>query len=122
MLEKVNKLVEKVNGFTPNSEEEVNNFRIEYLGKKGLLNDLFSAFKEVSSDQKKDFGAAINNLKVLVQNKIEDYKDSFETEETERLTVHETLPEPYSTILNYKGGPEALELYIALHPKALFRD
>ena len=83
MLEKVNKLVEKVNGFTPNSEEELNNFRIEYLGKKGLLNDLFSAFKEVPSDQKKDFGAAINNLKVLVQNKIEEYKDSFETEETE---------------------------------------
>ncbi|MDG1718838.1 MAG: phenylalanine--tRNA ligase subunit alpha [Flavobacteriales bacterium] len=83
MLEKVNKLVEKVNRFTPNSEEELNNFRIEYLGKKGLLNGLFSAFKEVPSDQKKDFGAAINNLKVLVQNKIEDYKDGFETEETE---------------------------------------
>ena len=85
MLEKVNKLVEKVNGFTPNSKDDVNNFRIEYLGKKGLLNDLFSAFKEVPSDQKKDFGAAINNLKVLVQNKIEEYKDSFETEEIKGL-------------------------------------
>ena len=83
MLEKVNKLVEKVNVFTPNSEEEINSFRIEYLGKKGLLNDLFSAFKEIPNDQKKDFGAAINNLKVLVQNKIEEYKDSFETEESE---------------------------------------
>ena len=85
MLEKVNKLVEKVNGFTPNSKDDVNNFRIEYLGKKGLLNDLFSAFKEVPSDQKRDFGAAINNLKVLVQNKIEEYKDSFETEEIKGL-------------------------------------
>ena len=83
MLEKVNELVEKVNVFTPNSEEEINSFRIEYLGKKGLLNDLFSAFKEIPNDQKKDFGAAINNLKVLVQNKIEEYKDSFETEESE---------------------------------------
>ena len=46
----------------------------------------------------------------------------FETEETERSMVHETLPEPYSTILNYKGGPEALRIYKALHPKALFRD
>ena len=85
MLEKVNKLVEKVNGFTPNSKDDVNNFRVEYLGKKGLLNDLFSAFKEVPSDQKRDFGAAINNLKVLVQNKIEEYKDSFETEEIKGL-------------------------------------
>ncbi|MGY8989102.1 MAG: phenylalanine--tRNA ligase subunit alpha, partial [Flavobacteriales bacterium] len=83
MLEKVNKLVEKVNVFTPNSEEELNNFRIEYLGKKGFLNDLFSAFKEVPNEQKKNFGESINNLKSLVQSKIEEYKDSFETEETE---------------------------------------
>jgi|TARA_R110000796_G_scaffold16601_2_gene51726 hypothetical protein len=46
----------------------------------------------------------------------------FETEETERLEVFESLPEPYITILNYKGGPEALEIYKKLHPKALFRD
>ena len=46
----------------------------------------------------------------------------FETEETERSTVHETVPEPYSTILNYKGGPEALEIYQALHPKTSWRD
>ena len=80
MLEKVNKLVKKVNGFTPNSEEELNNFRIKYLGKKGSLNNLFSAFKEVPSNQKKDFGAAINNLKQLVQSKIKEYKDNFEVE------------------------------------------
>ena len=36
MLEKVEQLVEKVKGFTPKSEEELNNFRIEYLGKKGF--------------------------------------------------------------------------------------
>ena len=71
MLEKVNKLVEKVNGFTPNSEEELNNFRIEYLGKKGYLNDLFNLFREVPNKQKKDFGESINSLKYLVQNKID---------------------------------------------------
>jgi len=80
MLEKVNKLVEKVSVFVPKNKEELNNFRIEYLGKKGLLNDLFASFKEVPNEQKKDFGATINNLKNLVQNKIEEYKDNFETE------------------------------------------
>ena len=83
MLEKVNKLVEKVIEFTPNSEEDLNNFRIEYLGKKGSLNDLFSLFREVPDEQKKEFGEAINSLKSLVQDKIEEYKDSFKTEETE---------------------------------------
>jgi len=80
MLEKVKVVVEKVISFVPKTEGELNAFRIEYLGKKGLLNDLFSSFREVPNDQKKEFGAAINNLKQLVQNKIEEYKDSFETE------------------------------------------
>ncbi|MBT6808473.1 MAG: phenylalanine--tRNA ligase subunit alpha, partial [Flavobacteriales bacterium] len=81
MLEKVEQLVEKVSNYTPNSEEELNNFRIEYLGKKGLLNDLFTSFREIPNEQKKEFGASINKLKELVQGKIDTYKDSFVKEE-----------------------------------------
>ncbi len=81
MLEKVEQLVEKVSNYTPNSEEELNNFRIEYLGKKGLLNDLFASFREIPNEQKKEFGASINKLKELVQGKIDTYKDSFIEEE-----------------------------------------
>lgn len=81
MLKKVQELVEKVNNYTPESEEDLNTFRIEYLGKKGVLNSLFSSFKEVPVEQKKEFGSSINNLKNLVQEKIEGYKDSFEDEE-----------------------------------------
>tara|TARA_B100000683_G_scaffold257562_1_gene279180 strand:- start:13454 stop:14470 length:1017 start_codon:yes stop_codon:yes gene_type:complete len=81
MLKKVQELVEKVNNYTPESEEDLNSFRIEYLGKKGVLNSLFSSFKEVPVEQKKGVGSSINNLKSLVQEKIEDYKDSFEDED-----------------------------------------
>ena len=81
MLEKVEQLVEKVSNYTPNSEGELNNFRIEYLGKKGLLNDLFASFREIPNEQKKEFGASINKLKELVQGKIDTYKDSFIEEE-----------------------------------------
>ena len=81
MLEKVRELVEKVNNYTPKSEEDLNTFRIEYLSKKGVLNKLFSSFREVPAEQKKEFGSSINNLKNLVQEKIEEYKDSFEEEE-----------------------------------------
>ena len=70
MLKKVQELVEKVNNYTPESEEDLNSFRIEYLGKKGVLNSLFSSFKEVPVEQKKGVGSSINNLKSLVQEKI----------------------------------------------------
>ena len=81
MLEKVQELVEKVEGYVPKSEEELNNFKIKYLGKKGLLNDFFASFKEIPNEQKKEFGASINKLKELVQEKIDTYIDSFEEEE-----------------------------------------
>ena len=93
MLEKVEQLVEKVKGFTPKSEEELNNFRIEYLGKKGFLNNLFASFREVPNEQKKDFGATINKLKQLVQDKIEEHKSSFETEtQSSEIDLTKNIP------------------------------
>ena len=86
MLKKTHELVLKVKNFTPKSEEELNKFRIKYLGKKGLLNDLFSSFKKIPSEQKKEYGSSINNLKKLVQEKIESYKDSFNDEELNNET------------------------------------
>ena len=93
MLEKVEQLVEKVKGFTPKSEEELNNFRIEYLGKKGFLNNLFASFREVPNEQKKDFGASINKLKQLVQVKIEEHNSSFETEtQSSEIDLTKNIP------------------------------
>ncbi|MEJ6748856.1 MAG: phenylalanine--tRNA ligase subunit alpha, partial [Flavobacteriales bacterium] len=93
MLEKVEQLVEKVKGFTPKSEEELNNFRIEYLGKKGFLNNLFASFREVPNEQKKDFGATINKLKQLVQDKIEEHKSSFEIEtQSSEIDLTKNIP------------------------------
>ena len=81
MLEKVQELVEKVKGYVPNSEDDLNNFKIKYLAKKGVLNDLFGSFKEIPKEQKKEFGASINKLKELVREKIDTYVDSFKEEE-----------------------------------------
>ena len=63
MLSKIETLVKKVEGFSPSSKEELESFRLSYLGKKGYLTSLFNSFKEVQNEQKKEFGLAINNLK-----------------------------------------------------------
>lgn len=86
MLKETHELALKVNKFTPKSEEELNNFRIKYLGKKGILNDLFASFKKVPNEQKKELGLSINNLKKLVQQKIESYKGSFVDEKLNKET------------------------------------
>ena len=59
-----------VNKFRSESKEEVEAFRVKYLGKKGILNSFFDAFKTLPSEQKKEFGAPLNKLKNAVIEKV----------------------------------------------------
>ena len=54
MLDKVTQLLQKAEGFTPKSKKELEEFRLSFLGKKGVLNELFAAFKDVSIENKKE--------------------------------------------------------------------
>jgi len=77
MLDKVKVLLEEVSSHYPKNLDELEQFRIQYLGKKGKMNDLFAAFKEVPNDQKKAFGQALNQLKQAIQNKLDEGKANF---------------------------------------------
>ena len=79
MIEKIHKLIEEAEAFSTQSLEELEIFRIKFLGKKGLLNDLFASFKEVPNEQKKDFGQAINKLKSVAQEKVSSIKTALDT-------------------------------------------
>ena len=70
MIDKIDENLSLVNAFDAQSKEEVEAFRIKYLGKKGILNDFFKAFKEVPPKEKKDYGQALNTLKNAVMEKV----------------------------------------------------
>ena len=76
MLEKIEELLVEVNSFQTQSKDEIEQFRIKFSGKKGILNDFFEKFKEVPNEQKKDFGQKINTLKQAVNNKLEELKEA----------------------------------------------
>ena len=78
MLEKVQELLREVEGFSPKNTEELEVFRIKFLGKKGVMNDLFANFKIVPNEQKKSFGQALNQLKQAAQRKLDEFKYAFE--------------------------------------------
>ena len=50
MLDKVKELIFDVSHFNPSTKEELETFRIKYLGNKGLLKGLFAEFKNVDAD------------------------------------------------------------------------
>lgn len=70
MTDKIKDHIKAVEDFDTQDLREVENFRIKYLGKKGILNDLFSAFKEVPNGKKKEYGKSVNLLKTKAQEKI----------------------------------------------------
>ena len=78
MLEKAQEYLKEVASFSPKDEKELESFRIRFLSKKGIMNDLFASFKTVPNEQKKAFGQVLNQLKQAAQNKLEAFKDSFD--------------------------------------------
>jgi len=78
MLEKVNGLIKEVNAFKAGTKEEVEAFRIKYLGSKGVLKDLFNDFKNVDKGLKKELGQALNSLREAAAKKVKTLKEGFE--------------------------------------------
>ena len=74
MIEEIKKHIAAVEEFTTNQVSEVEEFRIKYLGKKGILKQFFAEFKNVANEQKKEFGMTINKLQNLATQKVNDLK------------------------------------------------
>lgn len=70
MKRKLEILINNVESFSARSIEEVEQFKLQYLSKKGIIPSLFKDFKTVPADAKKDIGKEINLLKNLVQEKV----------------------------------------------------
>jgi phenylalanyl-tRNA synthetase alpha chain len=77
MVKDVEEHLLKVSTFSAESQEQLEQFRLDYLGKKGVMNQLFASFKAVPNDQKKEFGQILNQLKQSVQEKLDSSKSDF---------------------------------------------
>lgn len=76
MEDKIKKDIQEIQDFTSDSIAEIEEFRIKFLGKKGLLNSYFVEFKSLDSTEKKNAGRLLNELKNLAQDKVEALKES----------------------------------------------
>ena len=76
-----NLLIEVSNAFDGvNDINDLNNLKVEYMGKKGKITEVNSRIKDVSSDKKKEFGMKVNEVKKLFNNKYEEFKEKFDRE------------------------------------------
>ena len=84
MIDKLKELIEEAEAFTAQSKDEVEAFRIKYLGSKGLLKQYFAEFKNVANEQKKEFGQTINLLKKTAEDKVNALKEALESQEEDK--------------------------------------
>jgi phenylalanyl-tRNA synthetase alpha chain len=77
MEQQLSQYLGEVEQFTPSSSSELEEFRIRFLGRKGILKDLYATLKEVPAERKKEVGLELNRLKSAVESALERYKESF---------------------------------------------
>lgn len=78
MQDKIHRLLEEIDAFRAGGLEEIEQFRLRFLSKKGILAELFADFRNVPNEQKKATGALLNDLKNRIQEKLDSARASFE--------------------------------------------
>ena len=93
MKEKVQAYIKEIDGFIATTPENLDEFRIKFLSKKGLIPALFAEMRNVTPENRKEFGAMLNDLKNRAQQKINDLKETLESsKESRKDDVDLTLP------------------------------
>jgi len=87
MINKIKKHISSIKELELTTPKEVENFRIKYLSKKGILSQLFDEFKTVSID-KQIIGKELNILKINLNEKYDYFKNIInQSENTEEYDL-----------------------------------
>jgi len=93
MKKKIEEYLKKAEEFHADNLEQLEDFRIEFLSKKGKIPALFADFRNVAPEERKEMGQLINSLKSAVQNKIVALKEALDQSAQSEGTDHDlTLP------------------------------
>lgn len=93
MQQKIDQYLTEINSFQPKNGEELETFRIRFLGTKGIIKDLFEEFKTVSAEEKRILGKVLNEFKQNAESKYQSLKDSFESgQQSTAIEQDLTLP------------------------------
>ncbi len=79
MKEKVLAYLEEIKSSAFDKMDDLEAFRLKYIGKKGLIPALFSDFKTVVPEERKEIGILLNDLKNAVQDKVEEAKQALDS-------------------------------------------
>jgi phenylalanyl-tRNA synthetase alpha chain len=100
MLEQIALIEQEIEKYALTTPEALEDFRLKFLSKKGIIGQLFTAFSELSPAEKKLVGSKLNNLKQKAQEKHQTYISQLQTTSTQdKYEIEDfTLPPPSDTL------------------------
>jgi phenylalanyl-tRNA synthetase alpha chain len=72
----IKEILDAVQAFEIQSAHDLESFRIQFLGSKGQIKDLYSTLKNVPNEDKKSIGQQINDLRQIAEDKFALFKVS----------------------------------------------
>jgi phenylalanyl-tRNA synthetase alpha chain len=82
----------EITAYTIANKEELEAFRIKYLGSKGLMKSLFGELKTVPNEEKREVGQLLNGLRQFTQGKYDELKEKLEEAEEDNISFDLTRP------------------------------
>ncbi|GEP95035.1 phenylalanine--tRNA ligase subunit alpha [Chitinophaga cymbidii] len=74
IVQQIEAYKQEIAAFQPKTADELEQYRIKFLGTKGLVKALFGEMKSVPNEQKKEFGQILNAFKQLAEGKYEEFQ------------------------------------------------
>ena len=98
MKERIITLQEEIKNYSGTGAESIEAFRIKYISKKSVINDLFEDFKKLSVEEKKEFGKTLNELKNLAKEKLLSLSKESSKNDSSDNNIDYSLPAEDDTI------------------------
>lgn len=92
LLQQIENYKQEINNCAITNADEVEAFRIKYLGTKGIVKSIMGFMKDVPNEQKKEVGQLLNEFKLFVEAKYESLKAVSSNNQDNTSTIDITLP------------------------------
>lgn len=92
MLDKINTIRSEAKNFRIDTVTQLEQFRLKFLVKKGLVNEVLNDFKELIGEEKKKWGKEVNALKSEIEGIYQQAKDHFEQSKSEQSGNYSDFP------------------------------
>lgn len=92
MLDKIHSILNEIKEAETKTSQDLEAFRLKYLSKKGMLNQLFEDFKTLQPELKKQVGQKLNELKETVTRHYTSLKENLSDEQASSSNLDLSLP------------------------------